>query len=486
MRLLSRALCCLFAGLPVTVFAAGADDLKKAQPLIEKHYYESAAALLRAADAEKSGGAPALLLGRAYARNAELYRALRRSSLAIGTRYLQKLAAQGGRARSRYATLYLGEYLLENGKTEAGVMQLRKFLAQRGLSAHDSEIARVRIAGAKKGAGTPPKDDPSQIEAMALYAAALSHIPAKLVEAQARTDKLLAEARKRDPVPPMRVVTYAIAVYARAGAIEKAFALIDGADLGRPSRIENIGTEKVLRFYDPALLGALAELYQTAAERAFERAGSDARLKQVAAYFVAESRFVAGDAAGAVARLAKLVDAADLPHAYRQRAMVLKAALDARTAGNSRGAPPVDELAGKFSEDPLLLAEVLFACTRAGGRCGDAPGVARRLAATGQGDRFRALHWAVGLNYIGAKELEPALLALETARDKSNKNRIDTNDPLLLNSLADLYLETRSFSENLEIYFELAKEFPAVRQLQEAGQGVYSMEYRSAGDVKIF
>jgi hypothetical protein len=31
----------------------------------------------------------------------------------------------------------------------------------------------------------------------------------------------------------------------------------------------------------------------------------------------------------------------------------------------------------------------------------------------------------------------------------------------------------------------MSKEFPVVRQIQEAMQGVYSMEQRSAGDVKI-
>ena len=31
----------------------------------------------------------------------------------------------------------------------------------------------------------------------------------------------------------------------------------------------------------------------------------------------------------------------------------------------------------------------------------------------------------------------------------------------------------------------MSQEFPAVRQIQEAVQGVYSMEQRSAGDVRI-
>jgi hypothetical protein len=32
----------------------------------------------------------------------------------------------------------------------------------------------------------------------------------------------------------------------------------------------------------------------------------------------------------------------------------------------------------------------------------------------------------------------------------------------------------------------MSKQFPEVRQIQEAMQGIYSMEHKSAGDVKIF
>ena len=55
----------------------------------------------------------------------------------------------------------------------------------------------------------------------------------------------------------------------------------------------------------------------------------------------------------------------------------------------------------------------------------------------------------------------------------------------MLVSLADAYYQTRKFSEALEIYFEMSKEFPEIRQIQEAVQGVYAVEQKSAGDVKI-
>jgi hypothetical protein len=55
----------------------------------------------------------------------------------------------------------------------------------------------------------------------------------------------------------------------------------------------------------------------------------------------------------------------------------------------------------------------------------------------------------------------------------------------MLAGLAEAYYRTKKFSEGLEIFFEMSQEFAVVRQIQEAVQGVYSMEQRSAGDVRI-
>ncbi len=78
-----------------------------------------------------------------------------------------------------------------------------------------------------------------------------------------------------------------------------------------------------------------------------------------------------------------------------------------------------------------------------------------------------------------------ALTFLEAGRDKANKNKIEANEPLLLVDLSEAYFRSKKFSEAQEIYFELAKEFPAVRLIQEGMQGIYSREQKSAGDVRI-
>jgi hypothetical protein len=482
---LARAVLAVTLAAGLAPAQAGEDALRRAGQLLERHHYESAAAALRA---ELNGGEPtgaaALALGRAYARSAELYRALHRSALDTGTRYLRQVAAQGGPDRSRLAALYYGEHLIEAGKTAEGVAQVRRFLAQKDAPAPYRDIAEAVLAAAQGRSAPPQAKSPDPVVRIQV-AAAMSRTEARRGEAVALVDQAIGELRKGGTVP-VRAATHAIGVYVRAVRYDRALALAGAVDLGGPSHEEAIGRSKVLRFYDAALLGHLAALHQAAAERLLDATRNDARLKAVAGYFLAELYLKAGETPKAAAVLAALTAAGDLPAAYRDRVAVMQAAVDVLGGQAARGNAAFAALAQQHAQEPVMLAETLRACVHARASCAAAAERARSLAQTSQAERFRGLHRAVGEQYAAAGDAARALAALETARDKANKNRIDTNDPLLLVALADLHLAAKSFSENLEIYFELAREFPAVRQLQEAGQGIYSTEYRSAGDVKIF
>jgi tetratricopeptide (TPR) repeat protein len=471
-------------GLSAGLHAAD-DSGKKAGQLLDKHYYESAALALRSASA---GGEPtpvvALMLARAYARNAELYRSLQRSSLTIGNMYLQKLSAQTGRDRSLFVPLYYGEYLIQSGKLRDGAAQLHRFIEQKDSAPTYRDIAQAILAVAQKA--VPPVAQSSDPLVRSQLAAAISLSSVRRAEAATQTDQALAELSKANPILPVRAVTNAIGVYARSGQAEKAFALLGAADIGRPSYEEAISSSKVLRFYDAALFGNLAELDQAEAERLLQRVRSDAKYKAVASYFLVELYLNNEQFGKAVALLPELNAATDLPAAYRDRLAVMQAALDVRSGKAPHGNAEFAGLGQKYAQDPALLAEVLSACVHFKASCPGVTASARTLAAANQGERYRSLHFAVGEQYAAIGKNDLALLEMETARDKSNKNRIDANDPMLLVRLADLYFAGKSFSESLEIYFEMSREFPAVRQLQETGQGVYSTEYRSAGDAKIF
>jgi len=471
-------------GSSASLYAAD-DGVQKASQLLDKHYYESAAAMLRTAMTRgELPPAATLTLARAYSRNAQLYRALQRSSLAVGSMYLQKLSTQKGSDRSLFAPLYYGEYLTQTGKSREGAIQLRRFIEQKNIATNYRDIAKAALSVVQKSAlPASLSKDPLVLSQLA---AIMSRTAARRAEAATQMDQVLAELAKFSPALPVRAVTNAIAVYARVGQADKAFSLLGSAEIGQPSYEETISKTKVVRFYDPELLGNLAELNQTEAEQLLQRVRTDARYKSVAGYFLMEHYLNNEQFSSASTLLPELLAATDLPPAYLDRLAVMRAALDVRSGKASRGKAAFAELGNKFAQDPLMLAEVLNACVRYKASCSSVAVSARSLAATNQGERYRSLHFAVGEQYATEGKNERALIEMETARDKSNKNRIDSNDPLLLVRLADLYFSGKSFSESLEIYFEMSKEFPAVRQLQETGQGVYSTEYRSAGDAKLF
>jgi pentatricopeptide repeat protein len=108
------------------------------------------------------------------------------------------------------------------------------------------------------------------------------------------------------------------------------------------------------------------------------------------------------------------------------------------------------------------------------------------MAQQGYGRTLRRLNFALGKYHLWKQNYPKAVTYMEAGRDKSNKNRVEFNDPLMLVNLAQAYCRSKQFSEALEIFFEMSKQFPAVRQIQVALQGVYMMEQKSAGDVKIF
>jgi len=126
----------------------------------------------------------------------------------------------------------------------------------------------------------------------------------------------------------------------------------------------------------------------------------------------------------------------------------------------------------------LGCAEAQAQCTKVLARAGQA-------AEAGDVRRTQRLGYALGVYYLRKQDFARAIAYMEGGRDKSNKNKIEANDPEMLAALAEAYYRTKKFSEGLEIFFEMSQEFAVVRQIQEAVQGVYSMEQRSAGDVRI-
>jgi hypothetical protein len=173
--------------------------------------------------------------------------------------------------------------------------------------------------------------------------------------------------------------------------------------------------------------------------------------------------------------------AAQLPPPYQKRMVLLAAAAQHRQGDKE----PMVALLRREGDDSELLAEALrlqlFLCLDATPTSQQATALLLRTP----GKKGVALNNALGSYWLSKQQPGDALTFLEAGRDKANKNKIEANEPLLLVDLSEAYFRTKKFSEAQEIYFELAKEFSAVRLIQEGLQGIYSREQKSAGDVRI-
>jgi tetratricopeptide (TPR) repeat protein len=267
--------------------------------------------------------------------------------------------------------------------------------------------------------------------------------------------------------------------------VDKGTDLLRRADLKAYSFRETLGKSKVLTFYDIRLQANLAAFYLEAGLAALKEAAADPQLRGIASYYLGEAHAMAGNSGEAATAMAAFLASSQTPAPYRNRAFVRQAEIQYRLGRRTEAMGRWEELARTHAKDPDLLADIVSACGRLRIDCPRPAEAAAAAAEAGEGKRFAALNIGLGAYHRGRKDTARALAFLEAGRDKGNKNKIEFNDPLMLTALADSYYRTKKFSESLEILFEMSKQFPQVRQIQESLQGIYSMEHKSAGDVKI-
>ncbi len=481
--------------LAVVSSAAGAEDVSaRALKLYEKHYYEDAGRLLRpqlAALDSASQPAARLTLGMIYLRSAELYLELQRTALVIETDYLKKLSAQKGANASRYADFYLGQALLEDGKFTESAKYLQRFSASAGVTAAYKSYANVELGAAywrskqaqKAGAlwaaaaaSTP--EDKAALAAAYAAAGAQEHHPL------AMADAAMDEAKKQGKPIGAHLAGNLLRAY--ADAPEKALDLLAANEFRGASFVEMLGQSKSISFYDPALLGDLAHAHLRAAVLYLEQAGRDPRLGNTAAYFLIDAYLLQGNAEQSLRQAAAFLAQSQLPAQYRDHASSRQAAAQYLAGKRQEANALWTDLAEKSAARPELLAEVMLSCTQASADCAKYEQRAVAATETGEGKKYFSLNAALGKYYLLRKDYAKAVLYMEAGRDKANKNKIEANDPVMLTGLAQAHYHNKKFSESLEIYFEMSKQYPAVRQIQDAMQGIYATEQRSAGDVKIF
>ena len=494
MRRISFLLALIVLGMAPKASAAD-DVVTQAMKLYEKRHYDEAINLLRSEvtsiDHAKQGAAY-LTLGTAYFKNAVLHSDLFRSAVSVSQDYLKKLAAAQRSSRSLFVDLYLGETLLGAGKPGVAAIYFEKFSGNENVEPRYRSIAKISLGlchhlnnETAKATSLWSAIDTADNEVKAELAAAYSKAgladrnPAKMA------DECLAEAKRSGKPLSMRLVKNVIAVYARAGFVEKGMDLLRHSDLKAYSYRDTLGTSKVINFYDCSLLSDMAALYGQASITNLEKAIADPKVKDPAEFFLSEAHALFGSNDQSARATASFIANSQMPQQYKDIIRVWQGANLYQKNRISDAMALWEELSRKQPENPDLLAEIITTCSRLKAEC---PKIVQKSAAvieSSEGKKFTTLNIALGRYFLGRLDSARAASYLEMGRDKSNKNKIESNDPVMLVSLADAYYRTKKYSEALEIFFEMSKQFPEVRQIQEAMQGVYAMEHKSAGDVKI-
>lgn len=494
MPMFARGLVVLLAlGPCVNAPAWSADDpLDAAMKLFQKRRYEQAARMLEDALAHVDAGRRAqaqLVLGMIYLRDADLHDALARTAAAVELDYFDKLLKSGSEGRSRYARLFLAETLLARGRApEAG----RHFDLVRADSGVEGRYRA--IAGIGLGSVWWAKRDPERARGLWAGEVGAAEVTLARAAAQGRARAMDRKSLRRvaDDTGRSKLSARArrhlIEIYLAAGAPDQALALARAGDLSMASHVERFkvakGTAKSIAFYDLALLTDMAQLYRELARRQLEQAAADPRIGPSAEYYLAEVLEGLGRNEEALAVAQRFLARPQAPAQYRERALA-RQALIAHRQGRSAEAESTWTAMAEQASDPEVLADIVIGCAGVQAACARVLARVAPMVEAGDGRRYQRLNFALGSYYLRRQDYARAIATMEAGRDKSNKNKIEANDPEMLVGLAEAYYRTKKFSEGLEIFFELSNEFPVVRQIQEALQGVYSMEQRSAGDVKI-
>ena len=478
--------------LGVCTPAWGADDpVNAATKLYEKRRYEQAARMLEGVKDIAPQGQ--LVLGMIYLRNADLHEVLARTAAAAELDYLDKLLKASAEGHSRYARLYLAEALLARGNAREAARHFEQVRADPAIDSRYRAIASIGLGSAlwtqrdavrARGLWSGAAGTDRAAEITLARAAAQARAGAVDVQSLRRVADGAGNARELSP----RARRYLIEIYLAAGVPDEALAVAQAADLGMASYVEGFkvakGTAKSISFYDLALLTDLAQLYRELARRQLEQAAADARMKPSAEYYLAEALNALGANDEALAFVQAFLARPQAPAQYRERARARQALITHRQ-GRGAEAESAWTAMAQGSSDPEVLADIVLGCADAQAQCAKVLARVGQVIEAGDARRYRRLNFALGSYYLRQKDYARAIAYMEAGRDKSNKNKIEANDPEMLAGLAEAYYRIKKFSEGLEIFFEMSHEFPVVRQIQEAVQGVYSMEQRSAGDVRI-
>lgn len=487
----------LFLFLASTVHGDEA-SLNRAMELYRKHHYQDAARLLYQLPPDKNPTRHSKIrlgFGMAALANTQCYRELYGAAKSVQTDHLHRLVKSDKKEQrtSKLAALYLAKAYIETHEPTAAANLLERFLKVRDVDpyARNQALAALGtvyyLAGEKNKARKRWAQIPDDLpETAILLAAAFSQTGISIQQPEKMADQALGRILEKQVPLTVSSASALLDIYTRQKKLDKGFKVLAHTDSGAFAHEEIISDNKVIRFYELSLFDHMATFYARASVDALEEASTsnDKNVRSTALFYLSEAYALLNRDDKVRDAIGRFLSVKQPPLAY-QRARVRQTAYHDLVHHPKAPDDPFKPYLTKDT-DPSILSEIMWVCSQQHLTCTTAVDQAGAIWQQATGKPPVKLSTALGRYYRNQNAYAKALSFLEAARDKSRKNRIEANSPLLLIDLARAYYHTRHFSEALEIYFEMSRQFPAVRQIQASLQGVYAMEQQSAGDAKIF
>jgi tetratricopeptide (TPR) repeat protein len=478
---------------------AAEDSLKKAMEKYETHRYSEGIALLKKEiDGRQKDELvlPYFILGRFYLKEAELYRTMYETSLMTTNDYLIKLNSVRTGKKSKYLPYFMGLLYLETGQAKKAAATLQQFVNSNSVDTVLKEKARLKLGAAYYISGDRKKAEDIWAEVTAAgedviaekgYVYARLNI--KLKDAVEMAQNSINLSQKNGNKNHSKIYREIAFIYYKNDMSDAALGLMDKISLNEPEVLDNVEKNKVVRFYDPALLNDMSRIYYYAAGKYFNKVMSlrgREKYEDLIRFYLSEVNYRLNRYDDSINEINGFLKSNKLDAKYNKKINVLLGACYYKKGDKKKAIEIWDDLLNKNLQDDSAISALMDVYAELNV---DATAVLKKiegLAASKDEKKPKPFYNSLGLLYYSKKDYEKSVQALELVRDKANKNKIEANDPVFLIRLANSYYRLKKYSEALEIFFELGKDYPVVRQIQDTIQGVYSADEKGSGDVRIY
>lgn len=425
--------------------------------------------------------------------NLAIYKDIYIKSLETQQIFLKSVSTETAPNKSNIAALFLAEVYLLKQNPIAARKQLSEFEKNQTADKTLTAIAGIYLAWAEK----LEKNEQAFTQIITsldtdppLISMALDFINIMTTATSSLNPNIIRAAEKQyigtDNPYAIRFANYAIRIYSHQGKLSDARRILLSLKQNAPSFIEEITQFKHIYFYEPSLIDSVSFYYYQSSQSLLTSLKKDKKYHDVAIYYLSDLDLIIANKSSAKQFDNAMLNSKRLPKALASLREIRQNGHGYLLGKTSRAHQVWEKAVNNEKNNPAISAEAILMCLYLKANCPNIVHKARLKAENGRSKRFEKLNTNVGRYFLLKRENNKAVRLLENALDRSNADGLLMNDPILLLNLAEIYRREKRFSESLQIYFSLGKNFPILRQVQDAVQGEYLLKQRSSGSNSIY